>query len=82
MRPSVLVFAAALTPALAAPAPTQQKCTNPQKRPEWRELSEAGQQSYIDAVLCLKTKPSRLGLDTTLYDDFPYVHFNLSLDSM
>lgn len=54
-------------------------CVNPQKRLEWRELSAADQKGYLDAVKCLKTKPSRIGLTkSTLYDDFPYVHFNLS----
>ncbi|PSN61663.1 Di-copper centre-containing protein [Corynespora cassiicola Philippines] len=55
-----------------------QECTNPQKRIEWRELGSTDQQGYIDAVLCLKTKPSRRGLDTPLYDDFPHVHFELA----
>ncbi|KAJ4254533.1 hypothetical protein NW762_010132 [Fusarium torreyae] len=54
-------------------------CTNPVKRVEWRELKAADKQSYIDAVLCLKTKPSRLGLKTSLYDDFPYVHHKYNL---
>ncbi|KAJ1327075.1 tyrosinase [Microdochium nivale] len=54
-------------------------CLSPQKRVEWRELSTNNQQSYINAVKCLKTKPSRIGLkDSTLYDDFPYVHFHLA----
>ncbi|KAF4998704.1 hypothetical protein FGRMN_3030 [Fusarium graminum] len=26
------------------------------------------------SVLCLKTKPSRIGLNSSLYDDFPYLH--------
>ena len=50
-------------------------------RVEWRDLSSAEQQSYIDGVLCLKTKPSRLGLNTTLFDDFAYVHHNLNAQS-
>ncbi|KAF4980281.1 hypothetical protein FDECE_17910 [Fusarium decemcellulare] len=49
-------------------------CKSPAKRVEWRELKDVDKQSYIDAVLCLKTRPSRLGLETPLYDDFPYVH--------
>lgn len=54
-------------------------CLSPQKRVEWRELGADNQQNYINAVKCLKTKPSRIGLqESTLYDDFPYVHFQLN----
>lgn len=56
-------------------------CENPRLRVEWREMDPVDQQSYLDSVLCLKTKPSRIGLTGTLYDDFPYVHFNLSSQS-
>ncbi|KAK1656697.1 hypothetical protein BDP55DRAFT_624850 [Colletotrichum godetiae] len=61
---------------LAASAVTRQehRCIEPATRVEWRDLEPELQQSYIDAVLCLKTKPSRLGFNTSLYDDFPYVH--------
>lgn len=51
-----------------------QRCVVPITRIEWRDLAPDVRQSYIDAVLCLKTKPSRIGLSTSLYDDFPYVH--------
>ncbi|KAH8771953.1 monooxygenase [Diaporthe sp. PMI_573] len=53
-------------------------CTNPNQRREWRSLSTAEQEEYISAVKCLATKPSRLNLTTTLYDDFPYVHNELN----
>ena len=54
-------------------------CLLPQKRIEWRELGADNQQNYINAVKCLKTKSSRIGLqESTLYDDFPYVHFQLN----
>lgn len=53
-------------------------CTNPGQRREWRSLSTAEQEEYISAVKCLTTKPSRLNLTTTLYDDFPYVHNELN----
>lgn len=55
-------------------------CTDPPLRVEWRELPPAQRKGYIDAVLCLKTKPSRIGL-TTLFDDFPHVHFQLAKSS-
>ncbi|KAH7182157.1 hypothetical protein DER46DRAFT_491256, partial [Fusarium sp. MPI-SDFR-AT-0072] len=54
------------------PSPT---CRNPIKRVEWRELGDSDKQSYINAVKCLKTKSSRLGLKISLYDDFANVHF-------
>ena len=49
-------------------------CTNPVIRREWRGLSNAEKSDYIAAVQCLRSSPSRLGLNQTLYDDFPYVH--------
>ncbi|KAK3309387.1 uncharacterized protein B0T15DRAFT_481108 [Chaetomium strumarium] len=33
---------------------------------------------YVESVLCLKSKPSELGLNTTRYDNFPYVHNRLN----
>ena len=79
---TALTIASVIAPAVAVPAisiKTDALCINPPKRVEWRELSAADQKGYIDAVLCLKTKPSRIGLKkSTLYDDFPYVHFKLN----
>ncbi|KAH7303868.1 hypothetical protein B0I35DRAFT_402008 [Stachybotrys elegans] len=83
---SVLVATGAVSPVaagvIAASASLSidksEACINPPKRVEWRQLEASQQQSYIDAVLCLKTKPSRTGLETSLYDDFPHVHFNLN----
>ena len=49
-------------------------CTNPIIRREWRDLSDTEKGDYIQAVQCLRSSPSRLGLNQTLYDDFPYVH--------
>ena len=51
-------------------------CTNPPLRREWRSLARVEKDKYIQAVKCLKTIPSRLGLNQTLYDDFPWVHSN------
>ncbi|KAK2602166.1 hypothetical protein N8I77_008720 [Diaporthe amygdali] len=53
-------------------------CSNPDSRREWRSLSTTEQEEYISAVQCLATKPSRLNLTTTLYDDFPYIHNELN----
>lgn len=52
------------------------RCQNPTVRQEWRSLSTQEKDAYLDAVSCLKTKPSRLGLNHTLYDDFPWVHIH------
>ena len=49
-------------------------CTNTVMRREWRDLSDVEKSEYIEAVQCLRSSPSKLGLNQTLYDDFPYVH--------
>ena len=56
------------------PAPSSSQCTDPSIRREWRSLSRSEKKDYIDAVQCLRTTPSKLGLNQSLYDDFPYVH--------
>ncbi|KAK8084161.1 Monooxygenase [Apiospora saccharicola] len=73
-----LASAAALSPRQAKPS---SGCSNPEKRVEFRTLDAAAQKQYTDAVMCMATKPSglpNLGLNTTLYDDFPYVHTHLN----
>lgn len=53
-------------------------CTTAQRtRYEWRELSATNQKSFIDAVVCLKKRPSKLRNvgSPSLYDDFVYVHW-------
>ncbi|KAH6662768.1 hypothetical protein B0J14DRAFT_553656 [Halenospora varia] len=54
--------------------PVDSACTNPVKRQEWSSVTQPERDQYIRAVKCLATKPSRLNLTTTLYDDFPYIH--------
>lgn len=71
------VLSAGLCAAATIPRQADNECTTPVKRAEWRTLSKEHQRQYTDAVLCLKTKPSGLGLNTTRYDDFPYVHTKL-----
>ena len=57
-------------------------CTSPILRKEWSAATAEEKTSYIDAVNCLVTKPSRIGLvNSTLFDDFPYVHNALNLRS-
>lgn len=70
--------------ALATPTPIYRRsnCTNPTVRKEWRTLSRSEQINYVEAVNCLATKQSRIGLTTPLYDDFPYIHNQLNNESM
>lgn len=49
-------------------------CLYPTLRHEWRSLSKKEKTAYVQAVQCLRTVPSRLGLNHTLFDDFPYFH--------
>ena len=51
-------------------------CTKPSIRREWRTLSKTEKIEYVEAVNCLRTKSSRLGLQQSLYDDFPWVHYH------
>ena len=52
------------------------RCTSLNKRVNWNTLSTAQRESYFDAVKCLKTKPSRSGIEASqnLFDDFPSIH--------
>ena len=52
-------------------------CRDPVVRYEWRSLSKQEQTNYIDAVECLSQQPSRLGLNQSLYLDFPSTHINI-----
>ena len=56
-------------------------CKSPSIRREWRSLSIAERDAYIDAVFCLRAKPSRLNTSQTLYDDFAYVHHQFDEES-
>ncbi|KAI9683473.1 MAG: hypothetical protein M1822_006013 [Bathelium mastoideum] len=60
------------SPTTAEPAVTS--CKHPVVRREWRSLSVDQKRDYSRAVNCLRETPSRLGLNQSLYDDFPYVH--------
>ncbi|KAF5667277.1 monophenol monooxygenase (tyrosinase) [Fusarium heterosporum] len=76
---NALTIASIIAPAVSFPGfKAGKSCTDPAKRIEWRELDPADQKGYIDSVLCLKTKPSRMGLNSSLYDDFPHLHFKLN----
>ena len=77
-----LLLLAGLTAAHVVPRQEAMGCTKPVKRVEFRTLDNAARKQYTDAVVCLTTKPSVLGLNTTLYDDFTYVHTQLNEESM
>lgn len=81
MRFLPLVLSASLCCAAVVPQHAIDTCTDPPKRIEWRQLGAETQKQYIDAVLCLKTKSSNMGLNTTRYDDFPYIHTHLDKTS-
>lgn len=49
-------------------------CRNPIVRREWRTLGTTERQIYLKAVQCLWEQPSRIGLNHSLYEDFPWVH--------
>jgi hypothetical protein len=70
-----------LCAAAAVSSQNHNACNDPSKRIEWRSMEREDQRSYVDAVLCLKTKPSEIGLNTSRYDDFPYVHTHLDKTS-
>ena len=76
----VLGLAAGLYLKTLGPSSTDQAdlsstvCKSPSLRREWRSLDRTEKRNYIEAVKCLKKKDSRLDLNQTLYDDFPWVH--------
>lgn len=49
-------------------------CVSPPIRREWRTLNTAAKRDYIKAVQCLATRPSQVGSNGTLHDDFPWIH--------
>ncbi|KAK4455207.1 monooxygenase [Podospora aff. communis PSN243] len=67
---------------LAVPADlsSRQTCSSPKLRKSWSKATAAEKTAYINAALCLVTKPSRLKVKdhSTLYDDFSYVHARLT----
>ena len=52
----------------------QKRCTNPTVRKSWRTLSNDEKMNYIKAVQCLATRPSFINANSTIYDDFTYMH--------
>ncbi|KAK8088261.1 N-acetyl-6-hydroxytryptophan oxidase ivoB [Apiospora hydei] len=85
LSPAALVVLVSATGALARPAGGTEPradtpCTEPVVRKEWRAMSSAQQQSYIDAVKCMqstsgKTAEIYSGVKS-LYDDFQALHIS------
>ncbi|KAM0812088.1 hypothetical protein AB5N19_14405 [Seiridium cardinale] len=63
----------------ALPLVSAESCIQPAERREWRTLLDSERENYVAAVKCLTTKPSKLGLATSLYEDFPWIHARLNL---
>lgn len=53
---------------------SSERCHSPSVRNEWRSLNQTQQNNYITAVKCLMTLPSVFEQQTSIYDDFVYVH--------
>lgn len=76
----VITISGLLAGISAAPAELQKRaCTNPVLRKSWNVATSAEKTSYVNAVKCLATKPSVLGTNATLYDDFTYVYLSLAV---
>ncbi|KAH7304751.1 hypothetical protein B0I35DRAFT_454600 [Stachybotrys elegans] len=59
----------------------QAGCSSPEIRKSWNDANDAERGAYLDAAVCLTTKPSRLGhTGTTIHDDFAWVHNKLFRD--
>jgi len=78
---SLLPLLTGLVAATAIPRQESKGCVNPVKRVEFRTLDKTLRKEYTDAVMCLTKKPSSIGLKTSLYDDFTYVHTHLNRES-
>ena len=52
----------------------QHSCRKPRIRREWRSFTVNEKHDFVQAVLCLSSKPSRWGPNGTMYDDFALLH--------
>jgi tyrosinase len=78
----LVLFTIALLVVFTIAAPSQYVAPSQvQTRVEWRKLSKSAQAEYISAVKCLDKLPSKIGLKTSHYNDFPYVHAKLNIQS-
>ncbi|KAI8310759.1 hypothetical protein K4K61_013156 [Colletotrichum sp. SAR11_59] len=75
-RDVALLVSAIANPVFGLPVANN---TQVAQRVEWRSLSDSAKADYIKAVKCLDSLPSKLGLETSRYNDFPYVHAHLNI---
>ena len=52
-------------------------CGKPTIRQEWRTLDSVQKKAYVNAVQCLRTIPSGLFPNLSLYDDFVWTHSHI-----
>ncbi|KAH8804897.1 hypothetical protein F5884DRAFT_859514 [Xylogone sp. PMI_703] len=62
-----------------SPQPT--RCSNPVVRKEWRSLSTQEKDVYLGAVKCLGRVPSVVNPNSTLHDDFAWIHSRIGKNS-
>jgi hypothetical protein len=82
MRLVHILLLVGLAASRVIPRREQSGCSNPVKRVDFLTLNDAARKQYTNAVECLATKPSMIGLNATLYDDFAYVHAQLGSTGM
>lgn len=58
-------------------AQPEQICVEPGKRRSWATLSKDERLEYIRAVKCLAERPSYINPNSTVYDDFSYIHITM-----
>lgn len=81
-RPLLAVIALATASIASALPRTDEVCTAPVVRREWRELSDSEKAEYLRAAVCLrelpKAKYAAIEAVTTRMDDLVYTHFTLN----
>lgn len=60
--------------AIQSDDPAPRHCTELAIRREWRQLNDTERASYISAVKCLQTHPSKTTSVGRRSDDFPWLH--------
>ncbi|KLU92244.1 hypothetical protein MAPG_11190 [Magnaporthiopsis poae ATCC 64411] len=84
MLPLALLGLVAAATATAIPAPRDNKCTSPEVRKEWRELSSGEKAEYLRAAKCLRELPKKkyaeVDVVKTRMDELVWTHFSLNLD--
>ncbi|KAJ9223621.1 hypothetical protein DTO169C6_3973 [Paecilomyces variotii] len=68
---SVVAFILSFSPSSSVPS---RRCKNPTVRREWRTLDRSEKLAYIEAARCLTESPSTRRSETTIHDDFVFLH--------